>query len=939
MNTVLHIAAHQPFISTLAQRILSDAKERVPDLEHCQIFLPNTLAARQLRRALIAQSPLAIIGPHISSMEQWVNDHLPLSDETCMPVNQASRQLILFEALKQHRQLFNENNLWQICNSLLQFFDELSQNNFEMDQYSESQWQTQLQNAYGINANTRHDMNHLFHEARIVYTLWQAWQQQTRAMQVMDTNTLYQWRLQQVVDMRVSGMYFYVVGFDQLCKAEQQWCQQIEATACVIYISQIVQDDDNAFSQFIHTALDVTQPLTAITEKNTPDLTTLSPHCISLFAAPNAETEARAIHMQTRCWLTEKKQHIAIISENRKLMRRVRALMERSGIVVEDTAGWSIATTSAATCIERWLQCIEQDFAWQPMLDLLKSPFFCTAQLRGEHLKNVFRLEQDIIVYERITANLSRYKKALQHRHARLPQWHPETHTALLQLLVRLADASSALIISCRSNKAIDTREHLALLLTSLNTLGITTQLADDAAGAIVLQQLQKMQHAAEQSPCNMQWRDFRTWLANNLEQQPFTPKGKPSTVHLLNLKQAEYCEFDAVIIASANAEFLPGRPVQTPFFNQSVRRALKLKTWADEKAGLFSRFSHILQAAPNRLMSYQAEHDGEWMQPSPWLQSLHDYALRHLNINLHNTALHTLLRNEANHDAATQNNLATQTQPSPIVTTALQAARWSVSSYQRIIDCPYKFFAADVLSLRAEEHITKELQRSEYGEKIHETLRAFFEQRPHLPAPFKHPVTTQNREQAYQHLLNIAQTLFARDIENNVQHQGWLQQWSATAKTFINWLIERQMNWSFYQAEVSAQREIDEYTQLHGRLDLIESNSDGLAIIDYKSGASPTKKSVLDGENIQLTAYAMLMENVKQVGFLKLDKKKTAFSADISHDDLAHLTTLNFSRLQALTQNIRDGQGLTAWGDIQTCQTCDMAGLCRKQIWQSASR
>ena len=253
------------------------------------------------------------------------------------------------------------------------------------------------------------------------------------------------------------------------------------------------------------------------------------------------------------------------------------------------------------------------------------------------------------------------------------------------------------------------------------------------------------------------------------------------------------------------------------------------------------------------------------------------------------------------------------------------------------MVDCPYKFFAADVLALKAEEQITKELLRSEYGEKIHETLRAFFEQCPNLPAPFQGPVTALNREQAYQHLLDLAQKLFARDIENNVQHQGWLQQWSMTAQRFLDWLIVRQTHWTFYQAEVSAKRDIDAHTQLKGRLDLIESNADGLAIIDYKSGASPGKKSVLDGENIQLTAYAMLMENVKQVGFLKLDKKKTAFSAEISNDDLEQLTTQNFLRLQTLTQNLRDGQGLSAWGDKASCQTCDMDGLCRKQIWQAA--
>ena len=928
MSTTLDIPAHQPFSSTLASHILQATPAHGPDLQNIHILLPNALAARQLRRALIQQSRSALLGPHISNLAQWINNHIPIADEQLTLLSESGRQLILFAALKQHRQLFKENNLWQICHSLLQFFDELSQNNFQLERYSQAQWQKQLQQAYGIADDNHSELQHLSYEARMVYTLWQAWQQQTSAMQKIDSHALYQLRLQQNIPALFTANQFYITGFAQLTPAEQQWCLQLETTHSVVYVQQINQPATNNFAQFMHNALSPTPPPAATT--SVPD------NSVSIFTAHHAETEARAIHMQTRLWLADNKTRIAIVSENRKLMRRVRALMERSNIVVEDTAGWSIATTSAAACVERWLQCIEQDFAWQPLLDLLKSPFFCAAEQRADHLRNVYRLEQDIIIYEQISANLQRYQRALQQRHARLQHWHTDTYHQLLQLLDTLAQASTAIQNLRHCTTAIASEQYINCIMNSLDTLGISQQLAADAAGEIVLQQLHVMQLASQQLPCDMSWQDFRAWLGASLEQQPFTPKSKPSTVHLLNLKQAEYCEFDAVIIASATADALPGRPTQTPFFNQSVRRALQLKTWTDEKAAAFLRYQYLLQAAPLRLITYQSEQNGEWLQASPWVQSLADYAQHTLHINLHDQNLQHLLRTEQLQDSARQHAVAAQTQPSPIASRALQPQRWSVSSYQRIVDCPYKFFSADVLSLKPEDHITKELLRSEYGEKIHETLRAFFEQRPGLPAPFAQRVTELNRQQASPHLLAIAQQIFSRDIENNVQHQGWLQQWQATTETFIDWLIARQQDWTFQQAEVSAECVIDEFTRLSGRLDLVESSPHGLAIIDYKSGASPSKKAVLDGENVQLTSYALLLDQVTQVGFLKLDKTKTGFSAELSNADLAQLSARNFSRLRDITQQIRDGQGLTAWGDKQTCDYCEMAGICRKQIWQA---
>jgi ATP-dependent helicase/nuclease subunit B len=938
MNSHINIPAHLPFASSLARLILRDATDQLPDLQNIHIFLPNALSARQLRRALVEQSQKGILGPNISSMSQWINNHVPLPDYKLTQINQSGRQLILFEALKQHRNLFNENNLWQICNSLLEFFDELSQNSFDLEKYSADKWQAQLQNAYGIQPDNNRDINHLFYEARIVHTLWQAWQQQTSAMNLHDASTIYHLRLQQDTTDLMQQTKLYVVGFEQLMKAEQQWCTKFESGNQVTYISQSNEPADNPAGRFFRQALDTSQTIQKIADPVQQAASLDISDKLSLYAAPSAETEARAIHMQARCWLAENKNSIAIVSENRKIMRRVRALMERSGIVVEDTAGWSIATTSAATCLERWLQCIEQDFAWQPLLDLLKSPFFCASEHRTEHLKNIFRLEQDVIVYERITAGISRYKKALQQRHARIPHWHNETGSTLQALLERLENASSVIHEIYTSRKSLNVQALINAILNSLDALGIITQLEQDAAGIIVLQEIRKLEISAQHIPCAMTWQDFRTWLGAALEQQPFTPKNKPSTVHLLNLKQAEYCQFDAVILASANADSLPGRPSQTPFFNQSVRRALNLKTWTEVKAENFLRFRSLLQSASHTLISYQAEQDGEWLQPSPWLQSIDDYARLAIGINLRNTTLDKLLQIEETGIDSSAVAMPSQTRPSPSISPALAPGRWSVSSYQRIVDCPYKFFAADVLALKAEDQITRELLRSEYGEKVHETLRAFFEQRPHLPPPFKHPVTEHNKQLAVDHLMAIAQQIFARDMENNVQHKGWLQQWAATAETFITWLIERQQNWQFDQAEVAGQHDIDEITQLYGRLDLVEKNSNGLAIIDYKSGTSPRQQAVDDGENVQLTAYALLMKNVSEVGFLKLDKKKTDFSASARDTELQNLAAMNLTRLRELALSIRSGQGLTAWGDSQTCRFCDMAGLCRKQIWQSVS-
>ena len=43
------------------------------------------------------------------------------------------------------------------------------------------------------------------------------------------------------------------------------------------------------------------------------------------------------------------------MTTDRKLVRRLRAVLEHANIAVNDAAGWALATTSAAVVIEWWL--------------------------------------------------------------------------------------------------------------------------------------------------------------------------------------------------------------------------------------------------------------------------------------------------------------------------------------------------------------------------------------------------------------------------------------------------------------------------------------------------------------------------------------------------------------------------------------------------------
>ena len=96
---------------------------------------------------------------------------------------------------------------------------------------------------------------------------------------------------------------------------------------------------------------------------------------LSLFGAASLEEEAAAADVRVRSWLLEGRQRIAVVVQDRLVARRLRALLERAEVLVQDETGWALSTVAAATVIMRFLDCLGSDFHHRDLVDLLKSPF------------------------------------------------------------------------------------------------------------------------------------------------------------------------------------------------------------------------------------------------------------------------------------------------------------------------------------------------------------------------------------------------------------------------------------------------------------------------------------------------------------------------------------------------------------------------------------
>lgn len=944
--------------AAVAAAILDRHAGTLPDLTGCTILIPDLQAAPALRRALLAAAAerghAALLGPDILTLRTWLHERVAMPRPV---LAQAAQELVMVEAVRDARHLFNADDPWVVSGELLDLFGELTLANAEPGGYPD--FQDRLARAYGIAADLPTPFGT---EARMVHRLWQAWHEQLDAQEQLDPAQAHLLRL--AGSLATPGdERLWLVGLTELAPAECDWLRRLlDDGRAHLFLSGLPEDGDTApgallralgqrLGQAPHVAATTPSPLGRFLDAVfTPDTGTLAERAaaftlehaadpvtgaIATLAADSAEQEARAVALQVRRWLLDGLRPIGILTEDRRLARRVRALLERAGLALEDAGGWALSTTSAAAALERWLETLEEDFAQASLLDALKSPFVCLFDDRDRHLRVVRRLEQDVILHENIARGLHRYRKHARLRAARLQSWNSETLRDIETLLNRLDHAAEPVraLLAGRHPAA----DFVPALRASLDELGMRAAFDADPAGRRVLQELQTLETAGRQHPLPLDWREFRGWLGGTLERFTFQPETGASPIQLMTLRQSALQRFEGVVIAGCTAAQLPGGATGQAFFNDAVRVELGLSTWHDRYlAGLY-HFRRTLECAPRVLLTWRREDAGEPVQPSPWVELIDTFHTLAYRQPLTDGALAALLAHAATEPVADTDPLPRPVapHPAPALPGALLPARWSAASYQRLMDCPYRYFAADGLRLKARDEIREKLEKAEFGEYVHRILNAFHTGEKSLPGPFAQRLSESNRAEALRLLETISRKVFAEAVVENFEARGWLARWLDAAPAYLDWQAAREARWRVRSGEQALDRSWADGTRLIGRADRIDEGDGGLAILDYKTGAVPRATDVEDGEAVQLPCYAMMERGpVTEARYVRIQRDKVDSGVGLEGEALHRLADANAARLRELNAAIAQQRPLPAWGDHKVCTHCDFAGLCRRQAW-----
>ena len=957
-----------------AEKFITENSKDLPNLSGHVILLANTVAAPELRRCLLHQASQfkaqALLGPNISTVKTWVNNFIPVAEnnnQEQLLCSETAQKLILVDVLRRFPAVTGEVNPWAYVDDLMQLFNALTLANIKLPDSAEA-FIEKIASAYAIQQHDRQTMAPFYsREATLVYKLWHAWHEELTQAGQIDMSTAYSLALQNSLTDIDKLPHLHILGYHDFKPVELAWLSTLlEAGKATYYLG--AQLSEATTSNSLHPAAVIKKQLEQlnlpVAASSTDDFyqrifnsgTSLKKETLDAvyadwqqntncktFLANNTEEEARAVDIQVRQWLLQGKTNIGIVTENRVLARRVRALLDRSNIIIQDLAGWALSTTRFAGLVEHWLQCIEENFSYLPFLDIIKSPH-CFPEIDIEQQQHAaYRFEHDLVTDENVMADLEAYRKASQDRCARLAEYMQADNT-LLNNIFKLTEQAAEPLVNCLGSQSLPAEKYINALQASLEKIGLYSALNNDAAGQEIINIIQAMANIQQGRSIHISWQEFRLWFGTQIETARFRPANGGQSVKLMGLSQAQLQNFDAVIIAGLEHDILPGHSHTHTFFNDAVKYELNLPTSTDVKNEKFYHFRYLLSCAPVQLLTARKAQHGEPVNLSPWLELIRT-AHHIMQQDIDDTELAALASNTQNqvYNSETDALPGTTVQPRPSINPDMLPEHLSASAYQQLIDCPYRFFAERCLRLKPIDEIRLQLSKADFGQRVHKCLEAFHRDVDNLPGPFTQPINEATREQAVALLNELGDRVFRNDIRVHYEHQAWLKQWLAIVPKFVDWLIPHAVQWQLQNIEsvkeVTLELANQRVMKLTGTLDRIDSKQAGTGIIDYKTGQTGSQSQVKAGEVVQLPFYALLAEDAQapilQVSYLALGREKVKEAATIKDDILKELVTNERQRLIEILNAIHNHAPLPAWGDDKTCDRCDMEGLCRKESWQ----
>jgi ATP-dependent helicase/nuclease subunit B len=572
--------------------------------------------------------------------------------------------------------------------------------------------------------------------------------------------------------------------------------------------------------------------------------------------------EALAIAIALRETLEVPGAQAALITPDRGLAERVAVELGRWGVAVDDSAGLALARTPAGALLRLLLETVLAQASPAALVPLLAHPLCRFGLDRPTLLRGAAALEIGCWRGTLVGPGLDGLKRALAElpalraeRHAPGPRRRltAEDEAAARQVFEALATALRPLVdafsVTDPSLAAVTAAARSAVAAFGRDETGRERAFAGDD-GEALSGLFDDLDGVRDVMPAGGGPSDFIAMLEGLLTERVVRrPPGGHPRVKIWGLLEARLLEADHVVLGGLNEQIWPPQTRTDSFVNRPMRAELGLSSPERRIGQTAHDFVQAALAPRVTLTRARKAGEAETIASRFWLRLKAVTPQAHWTKACEAGNELVALAQHLDRPAAAR----PVTRPAPRPPRRLQPLALSVTEVETLYRDPYQIHARKILKLDALPELVEDPGATDRGSLLHDIVAEFAETFPEqMPAD------------AYAALVAIAERHFRAFTETPEVRAFWWPRFLMTAGHFVAWEERRRPLLAKVAVERTTAADIaladGSAFRLSGKADRIELTRAGtLKIVDFKTGAPPSKAQIEKGFAPQLTLEAEL--------------------------------------------------------------------------------
>jgi ATP-dependent helicase/nuclease subunit B len=597
----------------------------------------------------------------------------------------------------------------------------------------------------------------------------------------------------------------------------------------------------------------------------------------SVIEAANPEEEALAIAVALRQAIETPGKTAALVTPDRGLARRVLAALARWNVPVDDSGGDALSDTPAGRFARLAAEAALGGLAPVTLLALLKHPLLRLGAGEGAHTHAIATLERAVLRGPRPRRGTAGLADALATFRAELGKFrrkercdlHPSDPRVALtdNELQAAADLVVELIAALVPLEGLRAGAHALADLVARHQRVIAL-LVDDGAGApavpagadgkALAEMFDEIVTHAPAGGQHVAISDYPDLFRSLSDRVVRRPGGPGARVRIYGPLEARLQTIDRVVLGGLIEGTWPPETRSDPWLSRPMRHALGLDL-PERRISLSAHDFAQMLGAREVILTRAAKSAGAPTVASRFLQRLAAVAGAQWQAVCANGEGYLAWARDL--DASAQPPQPAK-RPEPTPPVEARPTRLSVTEIEHWLRDPYTIYAKHILRLTPLDAVDTPPGAGDRGTVIHGAIGEFTQQFAQTLPP--DPLAA---------LLALGRKHFAALEDYPEAKAFWWPRFERIARWFAAWEVERRAGLAAVHAETRGEIEIPlgaRSLRLSARADRIERLSDGrYAILDYKTGQTPTAPQVASGLAPQLTLEAAILRAGKFPGIV----------------------------------------------------------------------